>query len=137
MQTVLSYLMLLVTGMVMNAQNTIEVSMDGLKHDGGSVRVGLYNEAGDFLDTTYKLLQAAIENGKAHVAFNDIPDGTYAVSCYHDEDEDGEIDMFFGMFPTEPYGTSNNARAYFGPPKWEDAKFEVKNGALTKLKIQL
>jgi len=137
MQLILSYLMLLITGMVMHAQNTIEVSMTDFDHDNGHVRVGLYNDESKFLNVTFKSVKAEIANGKAAVSFMDIPDGIYAISCYHDEDDSGSLNMIMGMIPSEPYGTSNNAKGFFGPPKWKDAKFLVKDGELTKLEIQL
>lgn len=137
MHTVLAYLMFLLTGMVMQAQNTVEVSLSDFRNDNGHVRVGLYNSPDSFLDKTYKSVQSEISNKEATVTFEDLPDGVYAISCYHDEDSNGQLNMRFGMFPSEPYGCSNNARGFFGPPKWEDAMFELKNGELRKLDIKM
>lgn len=137
MHTVLAYLMFLLTGMVMQAQNTVEVSLGDFRNDNGHVRVGLYNSPDSFLDKTYKSVQSEITNKEATVTFEDLPDGVYAISCYHDEDSNGQLNMRFGMFPSEPYGCSNNARGFFGPPKWEDAMFELKNGELRKLDIKM
>jgi uncharacterized protein (DUF2141 family) len=129
--------MLLLTGMVLHAQNTVEVSLRDFNNDKGHVRVGLYNDADKFLDKTFKSIRTEIKNKAAKVTFTDIPDGIYAISCYHDEDDNGELNMFMGMFPSEPYGTSNNARGFFGPPKWEDARFELKGGEVRKLDINM
>jgi uncharacterized protein (DUF2141 family) len=73
----------------------------------------------------------------ATVIFTNVPDGDYAVSCFHDEDDNGKLNMFMGMMPTEDYGTSNNAPANFGPPKWIDAKFEIKDGETKTFEINL
>ncbi|WP_265199571.1 DUF2141 domain-containing protein [Aureitalea sp. L0-47] len=137
MQTVLVYLMFLLTGMVMQAQNSVEVSLRDFKNDNGHVRVGLYNNADSFLDKAFLSVNSEITNKQAVVTFEDLPDGVYAISCYHDEDDNGELNMRFGMIPSEPYGTSNNARGFFGPPKWEDARFELKDGELRKLDINM
>ncbi len=137
MQTVLFYIMLLLTGMVLRAQNTVEVSLRDFSNDNGHVRVGLYNDAGLFLDKSFKTERTEISDREAKVRFTDLPDGVYAISCYHDEDDNGELNMFMGVIPSEPYGTSNNARGFFGPPKWEDAKFELKGGELRKLDINM
>lgn len=137
MQTVLHYLTLLLTGVLLHAQNTVEVTMTNFSNNDGSVRVGLYNREGDFLNKTYKAAKVAIENKQAHVVFEDLPDGTYAISFYHDEDNDGKMKMRMGMFPAEDYACSNNARGFMGPPKWKDARFEVKNGEVKSLSIQL
>lgn len=137
MQIVLSYLMMLLSGLVMHAQNTVEVTITDFDNNQGHVRVGLYNKAEAFLETPYKSVMADIVDGEAFVRFDDVPDGVYAVSCYHDEDDNGSLNMFGGLFPTESYGTSNNARGYFGPPKWKDAKFELKERSELKLRIHL
>ncbi len=137
MQTVLTYLTLLLTGMLLQAQNTIEVDMTGFGTDQGTVVVGLYDNKGSFLDSSKLAIDSKINNKKAHVTFDDIPDGIYAISCYHDENDNGKLDMFLGFYPKESYGTSNNAPARFGPPKWEDAKFEIKNGEIATFDIQL
>ncbi len=136
MQTILAYLMLLVSGTVLQAQNTIEVSMYNFDNNKGTVRVGLYDSEEKFLDDGIEFLASEIVNERAKVVFRDIPDGIYAISCYHDKDDDGELNMFLGMFPTESYGVSNNVRRW-GPPRWSDAKFEVKNGVVKKLEISL
>ena len=137
MQTVLTYLTLLLTGLLLHAQNTIEVNMTGFDSDDGTVVVGLYDDKGSFLKSAQKSLESKIDNKKATVTFEDIPDGVYAISCYHDEDDNGKLDMFLGLYPKESYGTSNNAPARFGPPKWDDAKFEIKNGEIATFDIEL
>ena len=138
MQTVLTYLTLLLTGMLLHAQsNTIEVNMTGFETNDGTVFVGLYDNKDSFLDSAHMYIRSKIYNKEAMVTFEEIPDGVYAISCYHDEDDNGKLDMFLGFYPKEPYGTSNNAPARFGPPKWEDAKFEIKNGEIATFDIQL
>ena len=137
MQTVIIYLMLLLSGAVLQAQNTIQVSMSNFDHNNGTVQVGLYDTKGDFLESTMKSLSSEIKDEKANVTFTDVPDGVYAVSCYHDKDSNGKLNMFLGLFPIESYGTSNNPEPRWGPPLWEDAKFEIKNGVVKKLEIRL
>ncbi|GAB5399802.1 MAG: DUF2141 domain-containing protein [Aureisphaera sp.] len=137
MQTVLTFLALLIAGLVAQAQNTIEVTITEFKNDKGTVRVGLYNDQGKWLDATYKSVSSKIENKEAIVVFTDVPDGEYAISCYHDKDDNGELNMLMGMIPSEPYGCSNGARGFFGPPKWQDAHFEVSDAETRKLDIRL
>lgn len=56
-----------------------------------------------------------------------LPYGDYAVSVYHDENLNGDMDSGFMGIPKEPYGFSNNAKSSFGPPKWRDVKFSIKS----------
>lgn len=119
------------------SQNTVTVTVEGFGSNEGTVRVGLYNQAGDFLERAYRAHTSEISEKTATVTFKDIPDGTYAISCYHDEDNDGELDMILGLMPSEDYGCSNGARGLFGPPKWEDAKFKLSGGVGKKVAIKL
>ncbi len=137
MQTVLTYLTLLLSGFLIQAQSTIEVEITGFDSNDGIVMVGLYNEEGKFLNTHHMATSSEINDQKAKVSFTDVPDGVYAISCFHDKDNNGKLNFFLGMYPTEATGTSNNAPSKFGPPKWEDAKFEVKDGENLSFTINL
>ncbi len=58
-----------------------------------------------------------------------LPAGEYAIRVMHDVNNNGEMDSNFVGMPTEPWAMSNNAKGNFGPPKWEEAKFEL-NGSV-------
>ncbi len=122
--------------LILNAQNTIEVEIFNFASDKGVVQIGLFNTETSFLDKVYKGKEVKIKDQKADAVFTDIPDGTYAISVFHDKNEDEKLNTFLGI-PTEKYAASNNAPSNFGPPKWKDAKFEVRNGKILKQKISL
>lgn len=121
----------------LHAQNTIEVQITNFDSDKGAAYIGLYNAENEFLENEYKGGKVAIRNKKAVLTFKDIPDGTYAISVFHDEDGNGKLTTNFLGIPKEAYGASNNAKALFGPPKWKNAKFEISNGELVRQKISL
>ena len=106
MQTVLTYLTFLITGMLLQAQNTLEVKLTHLDSDTGTLVVGLYNEEGQFLNKTYKAISTKIKNQEATVMFKGVPPGLYAISSYHDKDDDGKLNMLMGIMPSEPYACS-------------------------------
>tara|TARA_R110002020_G_scaffold133131_7_gene297133 strand:- start:965 stop:1381 length:417 start_codon:yes stop_codon:yes gene_type:complete len=138
MNQVIVWLVLFFTGLfAASSQNTINIEMYNLDNNEGTIQIGLYDSEGNFLNKTFRSLEAEIVNQKSSATFQDVPDGIYAISLYHDEDNDKELDKFLNTIPTEDYGTSNNAPARFGPPKWKDAKFEVKNGETITQKISL
>ena len=137
MQTIITYLTLLLTGLFMHGQSTIEVSMSGFDSNDGTAMIALYNSEENFLEKRFMGEISKIENNKAMVTFSDVPEGVYAISIFHDEDDNGKLNMIMGFYPSEATGTSNNAPAKFGPPKWEDAKFEVKNGQHINQQIKL
>ncbi len=135
MQSILTYLTVLLTSFILQAQNTIEVSMSGFESDEGKAMVGLFIEEETFLRKPDKTLSAEIINSKSKVTFTDIPDGIYALSVYHDENDNNKLDLIMGMIPKEDNGTSNNPDTVLGPPKWEDSIFEVKGGEIVHFEI--
>ncbi|MAO11294.1 MAG: hypothetical protein CMC07_10520 [Flavobacteriaceae bacterium] len=137
MQTIITTLVLIFTSLILQAQNTVTVTITGFDNDKGTAMVGLYNSEENFLESGLMYSKSKIENETATVTFTNVPDGDYAVSCFHDEDDNGKLNMFMGLMPTEDYGTSNNAPANFGPPKWKDAKFEIKDGETKTFEINL
>lgn len=137
MQTILTYLTLLLTGLFMNAQNSVEVRMTGFENNDGSAMIALYDSEANFLNDYLRGEIVSINKKEASVTFSDIPDGIYAISVVHDEDNNGKLNMVMGFYPSEAIGTSNDAPARFGPPKWEDAKFEVRNNEILKMEINL
>ncbi len=137
MKTILTLVLIFSATMVLQAQNTIEVSISGFTNDKGKAMIGLYNSKNDFLENEYKYATPAILNKQSKVSFTGIPDGVYAISVFHDEDDDNEFDMFMGFIPREDYGNSNNVPPRFGPPEWSDAKFEVRGGEIKTIEIKI
>ncbi|WP_273567333.1 DUF2141 domain-containing protein [Maribacter halichondriae] len=104
---------------------TIEIEITNIESSEGKILVGLYDSDDNWLKKPFKAVSVKIENGKSKARFDDVPKGVYAVSLYHDENDNGELDTNFLGIPKEDTGASNNAPANFGPPTWEDAKFEI------------
>lgn len=105
-----------------NGQN-ITVTIQNIKNDKGSILLGLHNEDTFMKGPGIKNLKSKIENGKVTVTFEDVEAGTYAILVMHDENNNNRMDFENGM-PLESYGMSNNPMSY-GPPQYQDAKFEV------------
>ncbi len=119
-----------------NKGGTIEIEITDIENSKGKLMIGLYQDESNWLKKPFKGIIGIIEEGKCKVVFDDIPSGTYAISLFHDENDNNELDMFLGFYPKESTACSNNAPARFGPPSWEDAKFEV-NGKTSKQTIKL
>jgi uncharacterized protein (DUF2141 family) len=73
--------------------------------------------------------------GTTTVTLADVPPGTWAVLAYEDANDNGKLDRTLGI-PTENWGMSRDARANFGPPKFDDAAIDVKD-AKTVVEIRL
>ena len=66
---------------------------------------------------------------------NNLPEGVYAISAYHDENENQKLDTGWFGIPKERYGCSNDAKGNMGPPKYEDAKFQLSNHKSLSIKL--
>ena len=124
---------------VLAQESALEVSLAGIQHDRGSLRVGLYSEPKTFRKEAQAVAiqQVPASAGTVTVSFGALPPGRYAIMAYHDEDGNGELNRRFGMFPTEGYGLSNNPTVS-GPPAFADSAFEVAAGAgTTRISIDL
>lgn len=117
----------------------VVVHLSGIQNDEGYLLVFMHdNEHSYFSDddintndiTFFKKLKIPAAPPQMKVTFENIPTGSYAVTAYHDEDDDGRVDRmiypFMGM-PSESYGTSNEAFAYFSKGDFQDALIAVKS----------
>ena len=137
MHSVVTYFTILLSSFFIQAQNTIEVSMSGFENNEGKAMIGLFIEEETFLREPEMTLSSKIINQKSEVTFTDIPDGIYAISVYHDENDNDKLDLVMGILPKEDNGTSNNPNTVMGPPKWKDSIFEVKNGEVVHFEITI
>lgn len=114
------------------------IEVNGVKEVSGDIQIGIYNKAAGFAEknTVYVGKVVSVNGTTVIVEVPDLPHGTYAISAYHDKNRNGQLDK--GMFgvPTEVYGFSNNARGTFGPPSFDDAKFQF-NSSVSKVSLQL
>jgi uncharacterized protein (DUF2141 family) len=112
---------------------TLKVQTEGLQNNKGEVQFSLYNKKGTIpdkkLNKYFKKRRVKIINDKAEVTFTELPKGRYAVSVYHDENNNHKIDKGFIM-PTEGVGLSNFKNINFlHLPNFEDASFPlIQNG---------
>ncbi len=127
---------LLISPSIVNAQEVngqeITVVIENLNSNKGEVYVSLYNTEASFLGKGFKSTKSKIVNNSCTIKFENVPNGIYAISFFHDENENKKMDTNFLGIPKEDYGCSNNATGFMGPPKWEDAKFEINNASITQ-----
>ena len=112
---------------------TIQIS--GLNSDKGTLLIALYDKKENFLKKIFKGNAIKIKDKKSEVTFNKVPKGEYAVSFIHDVNDNKKMDTNFLGIPKEDYGCSNNARGFIGPPKYDDAKFNLDSNKSITIKI--
>ena len=73
---------------------------------------------------------------RAIAEFEEVPAGLFAVSVFHDKDEDRKLDSVAGI-PSEDYGFSADARDFFGPPSFTEASLELEAGESMRITIRV
>lgn len=117
----------------------IHVDVVGLRNNKGQVLCFLFSSPIDFPkkdDQAVAHYTSGISNRQASCKFSGISPGTYAVSAFHDENSNGKLDTNFMGIPREGVAASNDARGRLGPPKFDDAAFQV-SGDQVNLRITI
>jgi uncharacterized protein (DUF2141 family) len=117
-------------------RHTITINFEGMKSDKGSLFVAVYDTKNSFLKKRFKGDITKIVDKKATIILKDIPSGEYAVSAFHDVNDNKKMDTNFLGIPKEPIGISNNATGFMGPPKYKEAKFTVNKNITLAITIK-
>jgi uncharacterized protein (DUF2141 family) len=124
---------------LINAQSSfIKVKVLGIEEIEGEISIGLFNDPDGFPKKRDNNLGVSVnvDSSSVEYTFIDLKNGEYAIAIYHDENSNGELDRsFFGM-PTEDYVFSNYATGSFGPPSFEDSKFNLIDSLTIELDLQ-
>ncbi|MEJ7647198.1 MAG: DUF2141 domain-containing protein [Chryseolinea sp.] len=104
--------------------STLEVTVNNIKSDKGTIRIGLFTKE-EFLKTPFegKIVKATPEG--VTVVFENLKAGTYAISVVHDENENGKMDTNKLGIPREGYAFGNNALGKLGPPTFNQANVVI------------
>ncbi|CAM1333770.1 DUF2141 domain-containing protein [Tenacibaculum aestuariivivum] len=114
---------------------TITLHFEGMKSDKGSLYIAIYNKEDRFLKEPLEGRIVKIIDKKVNIVLNNVVKGEYAVSAFHDVNDNSKMDINFLGIPKEPIGISNNAKGFMGPPKYKNAKFEVTEDVKLTIKV--
>ena len=117
-------------------KHNVTLEFNGMKSDKGNLYVAVYNKEDNFLKKALKGTIVKVVNKKATVTLKDIPAGVYAISAFHDANDNKKMDTNFFGIPKEPTGMSNNAKGFMGPPKYKDAKFTVNKDVTLSITVK-
>jgi uncharacterized protein (DUF2141 family) len=115
----------------------LTIKVRGLRSNDGQIGCTLYDGPRGFpVDAAAARQQrwCPIQAQTSTCTFDPIPQGTYAVACFHDANRNGKLDRNLLGIPTEGTVASNHAKGTLGPPRYEDAKFAF-SGAPTELAL--
>jgi uncharacterized protein (DUF2141 family) len=119
---------------------SLVVTVEGFASQRGELFLALFFGAEGFPDRSERAargLHVPIDGGAVATMFEDLPAGPLAVAAFHDENASGALDTNWIGLPIEPWGVSNNASAFLGPPRFEDARLELAEGQRLEVRIAL
>ncbi|MCY3875882.1 MAG: DUF2141 domain-containing protein [Rhodobacteraceae bacterium] len=119
----------------------ITIELQGLRNESGRVYLALFSpdKGVPFPEEEGMILGGwrLASTKTLAVTYHGLPDGEYAVTAFHDENGNGELDVNVLGIPTEGYGFSNDAAGFMGPPKFDQAAVTVgKNAGSTTLTMR-
>lgn len=130
---------LLLLSLILKAANPLVLNITGVSDDKGDVLIAVFSSENGFPDNPKKavrLLKGKPANSKAKVVVEDLPPGKYAVSVFHDTNNNEIFDTNFLGIPEEGYGVSNNALNTFSAPKFKEASFTHQGNTSLEIKLK-
>jgi uncharacterized protein (DUF2141 family) len=115
---------------------TVEVTVDNVRNANGHVRVAIC-DARNFLAKKCDHDAAVPSQAGTTTLRIDAPPGVYAAQGYLDDHDWGEVRRTLLGLPEQGIGFSRDAPFHFGPPSFDDAKFTVAPGVVTKVHMTL
>ena len=139
MKSTLTIISIIFAHILFAQSGNITVKIINIKNDKGYIQIGLYNTEDSFLDynKTFMSQSSKAKEGTIEYTFTNVPEGTYAIAVWHDENNNEELDKNFFGIPKEDYGFSLNKSGSLGPPDYKDVSFKLKNNESKTLDIFL
>ena len=110
----------------------VTVTLTGVQARGGQLLVTLQSQDQFMRAGGFSARVEAPAAGPVTVTFEDVPAGDYAVSAFHDENSDFQMQASPMGIPTEGWAMSNGDRL-MGPPTFDVVKVSIpaEGGAIT------
>ncbi|MDR2065632.1 MAG: DUF2141 domain-containing protein [Prevotellaceae bacterium] len=118
------FLLMLLAASTLNAQSKLTIVTDGMEQTAGTLYVAVYNAENFMKKPVYSAMQK-VDKEEISIMLDKVAPGEYAVSIFHDENDNGKLDTGVYGIPVEKTGNSNNAKGTYGPPAFDDCKFTV------------
>jgi uncharacterized protein (DUF2141 family) len=117
----------------------IIILVAGVPSDNGKIACALFTTENGFpLDTSEAVVHSqAARQGEAECRYEGLSSRSYAVAVFHDENDNGGIDLNGFGIPTEAWGVSNNIRPRMRAPRFEEASFKLVDGETLQLEVRV
>ena len=107
----------------------VEIRLEKLRNERGVLHVCLTREPAHFPDCGKDpaAVKRTILSAREPIRITGMNRGTYALTIFHDENGNGKLDTLFGI-PREGFGFSRNPVVRFGPPRFDQVRFQIAAG---------
>lgn len=128
-------LLLLFATFISGQNSEIKVKILGIDEIEGQIVLGLFNTPEGFPRKNSNSISTSVEILADSIRYNftGLENGQYVLAVYHDENNNNKLDRNFIGIPSENYVFSNYATGSFGPPSFEDAKFDLIDSVFIEL----
>ena len=121
----------------------IQLHVSGFNNLNGQLVIAVFNNEDSFNSEskTYRdVTIPIISYNNMSILISDVLPGTYVISLFHDEDENGILNTasFLGFdVPEEGFGFSNNPSIGFSQPTYNECVFTIEEGVTLIVPIEL
>lgn len=126
MNTITALFMSIIFGMAYSQTKPLKVVVSGFKSDKGTCIINVFSDKKGFPSENkkaLKIIKSKIIKGRCEINIDNLKSGTYAISVFHDENQNNKMDTNFFGIPNEGTGNSNNPIVEGGPPNFDECKF--------------
>ncbi len=118
----------------------LNIHFTNFKNDSGTVLFLIFNDEEGYPDKNSKSFKEGRITAKLAMSegllLENIPDGPYAITAFHDENNNDELDTGLFGIPREGFAFSNNPIVLFGPPSYSKSKFKIQGQKKIELKFK-
>ena len=109
------------------APTGVDLTVENLRNARGILQLCVTSDASYFPDCKGdpSAISRSVAASEPSATFS-LPPGRYAISLIHDENGNGKLDTTLGI-PREGFAFSRNPKIRFGPPRFDEASFQVGN----------
>jgi uncharacterized protein (DUF2141 family) len=114
------------------AANELTFTISSIKGGQGKIYAQLFKGENNYrTGKPNGVAMVAADSSEATLTFSHLDTGNYVVRYFHDQNDNGKMDVNLMGAPQEGYGFSNDAKPSYGPVKFDDAKFAILKSKVT------
>lgn len=115
---------IVLTWLLSGPTSSLTVELDADKPLNGTVFIAIYASEEGFLEANKAFYTHTFPATDGQIML-DLPNGSYAITVFIDQNNNQTLDKNLVGYPTEPFGFSKNPSILLGPPGFSDALIQI------------